>query len=87
MACDEMCVTVVVKAACVLHNFIRLWESKYQEPSNFAPTHVVPPIPDGSALQSSITQAQAVRLRNRLGNYFLQPEGAIPIQWKYIGLS
>ena len=42
MACDEMCVTAVVKAACVLHNFIRLRESKYQEPSNFAPTHVVP---------------------------------------------
>lgn len=36
MACDEKFVIAVVKAACVLHNFIRLREGKnYQQPSNF----------------------------------------------------
>lgn len=42
MDCDENCVIAVVKAACVLHNFIRLREGKYQESSNFVPSFVVP---------------------------------------------
>ncbi|XP_025419624.1 uncharacterized protein LOC112689956 [Sipha flava] len=62
MACDETCVIAVVKAACVLHNFIRLREGKKYQPSNFNVTQVLPEIPDGSVLQPSTTQTPAVRL-------------------------
>lgn len=87
MACKKQCVIAVAKAACVLHNFIRIREGKFQRPSNFAASFVIPTMPDGSTIQEIPTQAQAVRLRNRLGNYFIKPEGAIPIQRQYLGLQ
>ena len=62
MDCEEECVIAVVKAASVLHNFIYLREGKYQEPSNFATTLVLPAIPDGSTLQESAAQAETVCL-------------------------
>ncbi|KAJ8884564.1 hypothetical protein PR048_016421 [Dryococelus australis] len=87
IACNEDCAVVIVKAAWVLHNFISFLEGKSQEPWNFAQTYVaVLAIPDGSRLEETPTQSQAVRMRNRLGNYFLRQEGAIAVQWKYVEL-
>jgi hypothetical protein len=86
IACNEDCAVAIVKASCVLHNFIRIREGKFQDPSNFKPGGAVPATPDGSILEETTTMSTAVRLRNRLGNYFLKPEGSIPMQWKYVGL-
>lgn len=87
IACSEDCAVAIVKTACVLHNFIRFREGEFQDISNFAGVQVVPAMPDESTLEESPVQSQAVRLRNRLGKYFLKAEGAIPIQWKYVGLE
>lgn len=87
ISCNEECAVAIVKAACALHNFIRFLEGIFQEPSNFAQSSgAVPAMPDGSRMEETPMQSHAVRMRNRLGGYFLRPEGAIPIQWKYVGL-
>ncbi|KAJ8867555.1 hypothetical protein PR048_031357 [Dryococelus australis] len=87
IACNEYCAEAIVKTACVLHNFARFLEESFQEPSNFAETNgAVPAMPGGSRLENTPTQSQAIRMRNRLGNYFLRQEGSIDIQWKYVGL-
>jgi hypothetical protein len=80
IACNEDCAVATVKAACVLHNFIRIRKGKFQDPSTFKTSGAVPATPDGSSLEETITISAAVRLRNSLGNYFLTPKGAIPIQ-------
>ncbi|KAJ8882604.1 hypothetical protein PR048_014415 [Dryococelus australis] len=81
VACNEDCTVAIVKAACVLHNFIRFLEGKFQEPSNFVQTNgAVPTMPDGNRLEEIPTQSQAVRMQNRLGNYFLRQEGTIATQ-------
>jgi hypothetical protein len=76
----------VVKAACVLHNYIHIREGKFQDPSNLKAGGAVPATPEGSSLEETTTMSAVVRLRNRLGNYFLKPEESIPMQWKYVGL-
>ncbi|KAJ8872030.1 hypothetical protein PR048_028370 [Dryococelus australis] len=87
IACSEDCAVAIVKVACVLHHFIRFLEEKFQEPSDFVQTNgAVPAMPDGSRLEETPTQSQAVRMRNRLGYYLLRQEGAIAIQWRYVGL-
>ncbi|KAJ8874193.1 hypothetical protein PR048_025035 [Dryococelus australis] len=84
IACNEDCAVAIVKAQCLLHDFIRFVEEKFQETSNFAETNgAVLAMPDGSRLEETLTQSQAVRMWNRLGNYFSRQEGAIAIQWKY----
>jgi hypothetical protein len=80
IACNEDCAVAIVQVACVLHNFIRIREGTFQHSSNFKTFGAVPATPDGSRLEETTTKSEAVRLRNRLGNYFLKPEGAIPIQ-------
>ncbi|KAJ8893926.1 hypothetical protein PR048_006527 [Dryococelus australis] len=52
IACNEDCAVVIVKTACVLDNFIRFLEGKFQEPLNFAQTNgAVLAMPDGSRLE------------------------------------
>ena len=86
ISCNEECAVNVIKAACILNNFIRNREGKFYDSTDFKTCDILPVLADGSELDDTIGGSPAVRLRNRLGNYFLQPEGAIPIQWKYAGV-
>ena len=57
------------------------------EPGRFAPCDTIPEVIDVESENiNTISTSQAVRLRDKLHNYFLQPRGAIPIQWRYAGL-
>jgi hypothetical protein len=86
ISCNEDCAVAIVKAACILHNFICICEGKFQHSSNFKTGGAVPATPDGSRLEVTTTKSEAVCLWNRLGNYFLKPEGVILIRWKYVSL-
>lgn len=86
IACGEECVDNIIKAACVLHNFIRTKEGRLTGPAL---------VHDEDRLQENqITHFQfvpseinenssAITLRDYLADYFLNPEAAIPWQWAY----
>lgn len=81
---DPEIVTFVIKAACVLHNFVRRREGLlYMASDTTAATggHVmVQPLPEHQTINNNSRPAD---LRGYLANYFLIPEASLPWQWKY----
>lgn len=86
ICCDDKCAESVVKAACVLHNFIKYREGKFSEKKDF-------PLCNSPAVNFTDNQhtqrgtrrlSRAAKLRDNLAKYFLHPDGAIPTQWAYI---
>lgn len=69
---DELTVNHVIKAACVLHNFVRDYDSPDMDvegqPSFGEP---LPHIGGGRPLSSGVD------VRNSFANYFMSPEGAV----------
>lgn len=76
-----------IKTACVLHNFIRRREGQPYVPQEFNKCSVVPALSDNSTFSENNNLNAANRLRNKLGEYFLKPTGAIPTQWRCVGLQ
>ncbi|GJQ88687.1 hypothetical protein Trydic_g19942 [Trypoxylus dichotomus] len=79
---EEETVKKIVKAACVLHNFIRIREGKFTNPM-----HIEENIlnhPQINEVQDGYRETTlATKLRSWLAKYFMTSEGSIPIQWKY----
>ncbi|KAJ8948219.1 hypothetical protein NQ314_008456 [Rhamnusium bicolor] len=86
IACGQERVDSIIKAACVLHNFIRIKERRFTMP---ALVH-----DEDSSQENQITHSQlvhseinenssAITLPDYLADYFLKPEAVIPWQWAY----
>ncbi|KAM3934860.1 uncharacterized protein RB166_002254 [Leptodactylus fuscus] len=70
-------VTVVVKAVCMLHNYVREYESPniVVEPQAALSDPIVTTSGHGRAADA------AVRVRDSFADYFMSPEGAVPWQF------
>jgi len=82
---DPENVNLVIKAACILHNYVRKKEGLQYTPtystSCESNNHIeVIPLPQN--LTINITSSAAA-LRNYIANYFLTPQASLPWQWKY----
>ncbi|XP_060857450.1 uncharacterized protein LOC132935032 [Metopolophium dirhodum] len=78
-------VNFVIKAACVLHNYVRKLEglpyvSTY--PQDCEPKDQIDVRTTAQNMTINETSSPAA-LRNYLANYFLTPRGSVPWQWKY----
>lgn len=76
---------LVIKAACILHNYVRKKEGLQYKPtystSCESNNHIdVIPLPQN--LTINITSSAAA-LKNYIANYFLTPQASLPWQWKY----
>lgn len=86
IACGQNTVDNIIKAACILHNFIRSTEGRFsiptlEEDENTLRQTEPKILPVGGI---NITeQSTATSLRNYLSEYFITREAAIPWQWKY----
>lgn len=77
-------INYIVKADCVLHNFVRKREGLEYIPRNME---------DGETINNPVIQPQDLPvlnqnsspnvLRNYLANYFVTPRASLPWQWKY----
>lgn len=87
IACGEECVDNIIKAACVLHNFIRIKEGRFTMPGGLVhdeDTSQENQIPHFQVAYSEINEnSSAITLRDYLADYFVTPEAAIPWQWDY----
>lgn len=81
---DQENVNFVIKAACILHNYVRKKGLQYTPTyptSCDSNSHIdVSPLPQN--LTINITSSAAA-LRYYLANYFLKPRASLPWQWKY----
>lgn len=72
----------IVKAACILHNYVRKNEGKLSEPTYTLPTtSSVTEIEDSNQLSHSRPTNQAIRNRDKFTEYFLKTHGELP--WQY----
>lgn len=81
IGCEPDKVVHIVKAACILHNFIRKHDGKYFHLSNGQDVnafyHVLPSLEQELHGRQSTA---ATDLRDRLCAYFVKPENALPWQ-------
>lgn len=75
----------VIKAACILYNFVRKNEGIHYTPTHnsddeSSQQNRVEPLPETSNIDNN---APAHVLRNFLANYFITPRASLPWQWKY----
>lgn len=78
MLCQEDTAILVIKSACVLHNFIKLKEGRFSIPQivkDNNPTLRNPTVPP--------VNQSAYQLRDYLKSYFLKPENALAWQGNY----
>lgn len=85
---DPKKVNDFIKAACILHNYVRKTEGLEYTPIHIDEheivaneNNVIPP-----TVQNTISiniNSSANVLRNYLANYFINPRAALPWQWKY----
>lgn len=84
---DPDTVTYVIKASCVLHNFVRKREGLPYTPYDASVAvgdagHVMmKPLPQHLTINHN---SRAGDLRDYLANYFLTPQASLPWQWKYM---
>lgn len=85
MCCKEETINSVIKAACVLHNFIRIKQGKYIQPTEFDANQdqIAVPINDMPQPEINRNYSEAQNIREKLCDYFLKPAGAIPYQWNH----
>ncbi|KAJ8939618.1 hypothetical protein NQ318_012341 [Aromia moschata] len=86
-AVKEETINSVIKAACVLHNFIRIKQGIFTQPTETIAdrqdqVHIpIEPMPQPQIIRN---HSEAQNIRERLCDYFLTPAGAIPYQWNHI---
>lgn len=85
ICCKEETINSVIKAACVLHNFIRIKQGKYIQPTEFDVNEdqVAFPINNMPPPQINRNYSEAQNIREKLCDYFITPAGAIPYQWNH----
>lgn len=82
---NEKTINSIIRAVCILHNFIREREGKGYEPLTCLDegnTDILRP----NYLQNIVVSENrrtASNLTNYIANYFIKPETALPWQWKY----
>lgn len=79
----------IVKAVCVLHNYVRHREGIQYTPRCFQHNQALPvnnAIPQLQDIQIT-DQSSGYVLRNYLGNHFLTPRASLPWQWNYTVLN
>ncbi|KAJ8952676.1 hypothetical protein NQ318_020991 [Aromia moschata] len=87
ICCKEETINSVIKAACVLHNFIRIKQGIFTQPTETIAdrqdqVHIpIEPMPQPQIIRN---HSEAQNIRERLCDYFLTPAGAIPYQWNHI---
>lgn len=84
ICCKEETINFIIKAACVLHNFIRIKQGMFTHPKQFE-------VQENHQIQILKNQAEHVRhqleaqqYREKLCEYFMSPVGSIPYQWNTI---
>lgn len=74
---DAETVNDIVKAACILHNYVRK-----REGINYTPTRPEPAEGPCQRLHPLNERSSAVTVRQYLANYFISPRASLPWQWK-----
>lgn len=85
ICCKEETANSVIKAACVLHNFIRVKQGIFtqeKETDEFCEDH--PPVSVNRVPEVNRNYSEAQNIREKLCDYFVTPAGAIPSQWNHI---
>lgn len=78
ICCDVNKTDRIVQAACVLHNFIRIYDGVFTNPTvNMQMQNNAPHTPQGRHQRATNSSLQ---LRNQLCKFFLQPNGRLPWQ-------
>lgn len=84
---DPEKVNDIIKAACVLHNYVRKQEGLEYIPRHFEDCettsnnfHAIQPPVENITIN---TNSPATALRNYLANYFVTPQASLPWQWRY----
>ena len=84
---NEKNVTTLVKACCVLHNWLRD-TSDYSEASTFLNPGKEPFLPAGGPVRNIAhlrgyhSAADAIKTRNLFKDYFNSPAGSVPFQYQ-----
>lgn len=80
---DPTVVNNIIKAACILHNFVRKREGIMYMPQGEINETVE--VPNNIEIRDLLINegSSATNLRNYLANYFLSPHASLPWQWKF----
>ncbi|XP_060876779.1 uncharacterized protein LOC132949746 [Metopolophium dirhodum] len=89
ICCKEETINFIIKAACVLHNFIRIKQGIFTHPKQFEIQQENHQISNIQVQQNRVQQvirplSEAQQNREKLCNYFMSPAGSIPYQWNTI---
>lgn len=80
---DPVTVNNIVKAACILHNFVRKREGSDYRSQDDLMNETVVEVPDIEMQNLVIHEGSSPNnFRNYLENYFLSPRSRVPWQWK-----
>jgi len=80
-------IEIVVKAICVLHNFIRVHDGTYSIPQEIQQNNVdilYEDIEENVENNRTRPSYSSMEIRERLCQYFVKPYAALPWQNKYI---
>lgn len=76
----------IIKAVCILHNYVRKREGIVYRPTDTQDDHEMAAVGIDTIIPRQITineRSSANTIRNYLSNYFLSPRASLPWQWKY----
>lgn len=76
----------IIKAVCILHNFVRKREGIVYKPTDTQEDHEIAAVPIHTITPRQLIineRSSANAIRNYLSNYFLSPHASLPWQWKY----
>jgi len=85
ICCKEETINNIIKAACVLHNYIRIKQGIFSHPKIFdtqQENRQVQAQQNHERQVRSLSEAQ--QNREKLCEYFMTPAGSIPYQWNTI---
>lgn len=84
ICCEEETINFVIKAACVLHNFIRIKQGIFTHPKQFEIQQENRQILNIQVQQIIRPLSEEQQNREKLCDYFMLPAGSIPYQWNTI---
>jgi hypothetical protein len=76
----------IIKAVCMLHNFVRKREGIVYRPIDTQEDHEIAVVPVDTIIPRQVIineTSSANAIRNYLSNYFLSPCAFLSWQWKY----